>query len=96
MTEPTTTPGKPYARIADLDFKRIGETLLALPLTTVALRHTSIESSLDYVHPEPGTESEFVKEQRTDFGRVAAPPLCVEAAPDVDVTNRRVRQGVRL
>lgn len=51
-----------YVRLIDLDFKRIGEALIALPLTTLGLRHASIESSLDYIHPEPGTEAEFVKD----------------------------------
>lgn len=55
----TAAPG-PDVPLTDLDFEKIGRALVMLVPTCVHLRHASIESTLYYVHPESGTEAEFV------------------------------------
>jgi hypothetical protein len=76
-----TLPGQAVERvIVTLDF--------------VAMKAAVDDSEIDT--RDTLAESEFVKEQRADFRRVTAPHLCVEAAPDVDVTNRCVRHGAAL
>ena len=51
-------------RAEDLDLERLGELMLRIPLASSQLRHTSLQSSLDYIHAQPGDgpELEYVRD----------------------------------
>jgi hypothetical protein len=50
--------------VYDLDFDVLTGLLVQIPLSSLGLRHTSIQSSLDYIHPADGNERElqFIKD----------------------------------
>lgn len=50
--------------VYDLDFDVLIDLILNLPLASAGLRHTSMTSSLAYIHPVPDRERElrFVKD----------------------------------
>jgi hypothetical protein len=59
----------PDAPVAALDLARIGDILTRLPVIAASLRHASIASSLDYIHPlsaDGDPELEFVSDMLTE------------------------------
>ena len=62
----TDTPDAP---VTDLDPARVGEILMRLPTIAAGLRHTSLKSSLGYMHPlsaDGDPELEFVRAVLTE------------------------------
>lgn len=50
-------------RAEDLNLERLGELLLRIPLTSSQLRHTSLRSSMDYIHSaDDDPELEYVRD----------------------------------
>lgn len=48
-------------RAEDLDGERLAALLLSIPLASSSLRHTSLQSSLGYIHPgEDDMEMQYV------------------------------------
>lgn len=59
----TDAPGGGGIPLARLDWEQLGRSLAMLAPIAVTLRHTSVDSTIrDYIHPEPLSESDFIKD----------------------------------
>lgn len=58
----TDAPEGDHIALAGLDWEQLGRSLALIVPVTVMLRHASIDSAMDYIHPEPLSETDFIKD----------------------------------